>query len=334
MKASSEDLRYGFINGRVRALENTLLDRQRYERLVRAGGVQELRSLLADTVYGRYLSEDSSVSMERALVLVAADNYGLVSQYCSDQWLLRVLSLRIDFYNIKTTVKDRIAGRESEPDKLQRGGDWSGERLKALAAGNEETEPAAVREAVAEVIKAAAEEPETVPVLLDAALDRVEQEEQLRLATGSRFVLEYLGIHADVENIRTLVRTKVFGEEKALFGRAFLPGGTLTLEQLTEIWNEELDAVPGRLRVTPYARLAEEGIAGVRQGTMLKQERLCREHRLLHLLDSRYMTFGYEPLFAYYLFRENEIANLRQLLAAKEAGLQESLCRETVAHVG
>ena len=149
MNIASEDLRYGFINGRVRAIETTLLDRPRYERLVRASSVQEFCSLLADTIYGRYLAEDGALNVERALASSVADVNDLVVQYCSDEWLLRMLRLRIDFHNLKMVLKDRNAGREVDPDKLQKGGDWSVERLDALSAGNDGAEPADVREAVA-----------------------------------------------------------------------------------------------------------------------------------------------------------------------------------------
>jgi V/A-type H+-transporting ATPase subunit C len=333
MKAPGEDLRYGFINGRVRAQEIALLDHQRYERLVRADGSQEFLSLLADTAYGRYLAEDGG-GIERAFILAAADANDLINRYCNDEWLLRMFRLRVDFHNLKMMVKDRILGRETEPDKLQAGGDWVIGQLGTLASGLDDAEPADVREAVSEAIRAAHETRGEEPGLLDTALDRVEQEEYLKLASESQFVLDHLGVHADVENVRILVRTKVLREEKVFLERAFLPGGTLVLEQLADVWNEELDAMPGRLRMTPYARLAEEGIAGIRQGTMLRLERLCREHRLSHLHESRYMTFGHEPLYAYYFFRENEITNLRQLHAAKQAGLEEARCREMVAHVG
>ncbi|UCG43738.1 MAG: V-type ATPase subunit, partial [candidate division WOR-3 bacterium] len=226
-----------------------------------------------------------------------------------------------------------LAGHETDPERLLPNGDWTVGQLEALATVRDGAEPVVVRNAVAGAIRATGAERTRDPVVLDATLDRVQQAEQLVLADGSSFVLGYLGVHADVENVRTFVRVKALGEEKTSFEVAFLPGGTLTRAQLAEIWEEELDAVPGRLRMTPYARLAEEGIAGVRQGTMLRLERLSRERELKYLRVSRYMTFGYEPLFAYYLFRENEITNLRQLHAAKEAGLEESLCRETVAYV-
>ena len=137
-----------------------------------------------------------------------------------------------------------------------------------------------------------------------------------------------------MENIRALVRTKVLREERASFERTLLAGGTLDRGELVDTWSEEQDMVPSCLRMTTFSRLAEEGIAGVRQGTMLRLERHSREHKLSYLLESRYMTFGHEPLFAYYLFRENEGDNLRQLNAAKQVGLEESLCRELVAYVG
>ena len=289
---------------------------------------------MGDTAYGRYLAEDGAPSVERAVALSEADATDLISQYCEDEWLLHVLHLRVDIHNLKTVVKERIAGREGDPDRLRRGGDWDLERLEALASGQADAEPAEEREAVVDAVKTATEEANVEPAALDVALDRLEQKRCLTLASSSRFVLGYLGVHADVENIRTLVRTKILCEEKASFERALLAGGTLDQSDLIDTWSEDLDSVPGRLRLTPFARLVEEGITRVRQGTMLRLERHCREHKLSYLLESRYMTFGHEPLFAYYLFRENEADNLRQLNAAKQAGLEEALCREMVAFVG
>ncbi len=334
MKTASEESSYGFVNGRVRALETTLLDRQRYERLVRTGSTEEFKALLADSIYGRYMAEEKGDDLEQAFALAAAEAHGLVKRYSTDRWLLRMFRSRVDFHNLKTMLKDRIAGRETGPDKLQDGGDWSGDQLEALAAGVGDAEPAGVREAVADAVKVAAGKPGLEPAILETLLDRVEQENQLILAASSRFVSGYLAVHADVENLQLLVRTKVLAEERDVFEDAFLPGGALGREQLVDFWSEELDAMPGRLRMTRYGRLAEEGIAGVRQGTMLRLERIGREYRLYYLLESRYLTFGHGPLFAYCLFRENEITNLRQLHAGKEAGLQETQCREMVAYVG
>ena len=61
-------------------------------------------------------------------------------------------------------------------------------------------------------------------------------------------------------------------------------------------------------------------------------ERIARETMLRYLQRARYATFGHEPLVCYYLFRVNELTNLRQLSAAKAAGLEESICRELVAY--
>jgi V/A-type H+-transporting ATPase subunit C len=328
MKTASEDVRYGFADGRVRALENTLLDRQRYDRLVRASGPTEFQSILADTVYGHHLSDEGGANVERALDLAGVSFYGFIEQHTHDTWVLRWFRQRADFYNLKIAVKGKLAGRGPATGNLLGGGDWAQEQLVALASGEEGAEPKVVRDAVQKVL----DEIDVEPAAVDAALDRVAQEQQLALAAGSAFVSGYLAVHADVENIRSFVRARALGENKAVFQQAFLPGGTLLEGQLVELWSEELDAVAGRLRMTRYARLVEDGVAGVRQGTMLRLERLGREHKLAFLLRARYMTFGYEPLVAYYLFRENEITNLRQLYAAKEARLVENLCREMVAY--
>jgi len=51
----SEDPKYGFAIGRVRALESALMDRPRYERFVRARSGEEFVAALAETAYGRFI---------------------------------------------------------------------------------------------------------------------------------------------------------------------------------------------------------------------------------------------------------------------------------------
>ena len=115
---------------------------------------------------------------------------------------------------------------------------------------------------------------------------------------------------------------------------AFFEGGEVTLDTLIGMLGEDREAVTVRFRLTRFNRMMDEGMEhAATKKTFLRLERLGRELVLQYLRRARYLTFGYEPLVSYYLFRENELTNLRQLYAAKAAGLDESECRELVAYV-
>ncbi|MEO0069391.1 MAG: V-type ATPase subunit, partial [candidate division WOR-3 bacterium] len=71
----SESQQYGFVTGRVRALETLLLDRVMYERLIRAEGVEEFVALLNTTRYGDFLRLVTEGDVREALSLSREENF-------------------------------------------------------------------------------------------------------------------------------------------------------------------------------------------------------------------------------------------------------------------
>ena len=343
MLAMSEKIGYGFAVGRVRSQETTLLDRSRYDRLVRARDIAEFRAVLNDTAYSRYLSEEGSGDeLGQLFVQAAQDNFAFLAQYCADAWVLDVFRLKADVHNLKLFLKLRLQDSEPEEASLMNFGKWTPAALRALAetsAGDtipisrtkSSHVPATARLAVAALL---ARQDATDPAVIDTTMDRLEQEMGLALVQESPFLAELFAIHADVENLRAFARVKATGQEQAVFDLAFLPGGTIPKKMLVDLLSSDWDAISARFRFSRYHRLVEEGAGqALNRKSMLRMERIGRETELGHLRLARYATFGYEPLVSFYSFRENEITNLRQLQAARSAGLPEDDCREMVAYV-
>lgn len=340
MLRMSDDIRYGFANGRVRALEATILDRPRYDRLVRAADLTEFRSALAETVYGHYLSEPS-VGLELALERAAADNFSFFAELCADRWLLDLMRLAADIHNLKTMLKERLGSRERDSSLLLVHGNWDSEQLDALVAAVPGAEPEPVRIAVDATVRAYQREPD--PALLDFALDRAGQDLSLSLAANSHFMLGYLALHADLENIRAFVRIRSLEGHRPALESAFLSGGSVRLQTLAPLLSEGWEAIQARFRPSAYRRIVD-GLAGLAgesktSGSLegpiapLRLDRLVREEKLIYLQQSRYAVFGHEPLVTYHLLRLNELSNLRQLGAALRARLPQAECRELVAYV-
>jgi V/A-type H+-transporting ATPase subunit C len=325
----SEDPKYGFAIGRVRALEPALMDKSRYERFVRARGNEEFVAALAETTYARFL-EGGAAGVAYAFDSAAEENAAFLSTYALDNWLLQLFSLPGAFRRLKTGLKDALSHGKTDvraPHEFE-------------AMGQESR----VRRAVSETVEAFAGKRNSAAI--DMAMDRLMLEVELQVASNSEFMTGYFGLHADVENLRTLVRLKAKeGAEGDLAGEmetAFLPGGSLTLASISAALPQPWPSVVELLgKAPPYGAgseafhdYLEQGRAAVTdRRSFARMERLGREAELRYLRQTRYATFGHEPLVAFFLLRENELRNLRLLLAAKLAGLADEETQDLVAYV-
>jgi len=328
MTKLSEEPKYGFAIGRIRALEPALMDRACYERFVRARNREEFVAVLAETPYGRFL-EGGTAGVGLAFERAAEENLAFFSEYALDDWLVRLFTLPAAFRVLKTALKSTLS---------QGGTDVTVPR--ELATAEQKT---LFDKEVARIVKASAKSRN--PAEVDAAVDRLMQEVELQVASPSEFVVGYLGLHADTENLRTLARLKTSadGGETAAgeMEAAFLRGGTLTLAGLAAALPEPWPAVVEMLAKAPpygtgseaFREYLERGQAAVADHrSFTRMERLGREMELRFLRQTRYATFGHEPLVTYFLLRENELRNLRQLYAAKLAGLADEETQEMVAY--
>lgn len=325
----SEDPEYGFAVGRVRALESALMDRARYERFVRARDAAGFVGALRETAYGRFFEGQAS-DVRQAFDNASEENAAFLCLYALDEWLARLFRLPGMFRRLKTALKDVLQRGETDvavPDWFLGGPE------RALVADM-------TAQAVASFARA------RDPAVVDVAADRLMQDIQLRIAKPSRFVVGFLGLHADLENLRTLIRVKARpGAEKdgrAEMQAAFMAGGRLVLGDLTAAVPEPWPTVVESLsKASPhgtgdevfreYLQQGGSGASGKR--SYVRLERIGREMELRHLRQTRYATFGYEPLVAYFLMSENELRNLRLLYAARLAGLTDEEARELVACV-
>jgi V/A-type H+/Na+-transporting ATPase subunit C len=325
----SEDPKYGFAIGRVRALESALMDRPRYERFVRARSGEDFAAALAETTYGRFI-ENGVDGVTQAFDSAARDNIDFFSAYALDGWLLDLLSIPAAVRSLKTAVKNGLAQDGADFHHLK--------ELDAIPRGR------LISKVMAETVEEFSRKRN--PAAVDMVIDRLMQQIVLLVSGSSAFMTGYFGLHADVENLRTLVRLKAKeGADRSLaeeMEAAFLPGGTLTLASLLAALLQPWPAVMELLaKAPPYGAgseyfhdYLEQGRAAVSdRRSFTRMERLGREAELRYLRQTRYATFGHEPLVAFFLLRENEQRNLRLLFAAKLAGLADEETQDLVSYV-
>ncbi len=331
----SESLDYGFAVGRVRALETLLLDRNQYERLIRASEVEGFVAALAETRYGQLMTSESDVN--KLLLTVHQENISFCQEYARDAWLKGLIQTPADIFNLKVMLKNRYRGKNTQSDELLSGGGWSVKELNAMSSPEVPRLPVEKRDFMLawrraqEALRLAEEKQD--PAVIDLVLDRLAQELTLRWTAGKDFALGYYRLFADVTNLKTLIRVKVLNEGVDTFRSAFLPGGTIAFEQLQRVYELE-QSVVNELRIAPpFLTILQAGIRVWNNNeSVLPIEKRARELLLDYINQARYVALGYEPLWRFFLLRENELTNLRQLYAAKIAGWDVKQCQDVVVY--
>jgi len=315
-----ENPAYAYAVGRVRALENQLLDRQRYERLVRSASTAEFLAGLADTVYADAAAEGGSAGFAAGLARAEGRNREFLAAYAADPWLLALYEVPAEFLDRRQAARGRPSAAGGQP-----------------AISNLES-----------------------PAALDLALDKLEQQELLNRLAPSHYLTRYLALRADTLNLLALLRTQRTGVREGArdegqgghggrgtrdegvpspgrsLAATLLLGGSVAEKDWLALVAADAAEIQRRFRYTPLEPLAEE-ISNLKspilnlKSPMDRAARLAREALLCHLARARFAVLGHEPLAGFYLMRENEIANLRRLYAAKAAGRPADRCAELVA---
>ncbi len=325
---------YGFVTGRLRAQETLLLDRNYYERLIRAEGINEFAAVLNETRYARFIADAGDIAT--ALQLAQEENLQFCLDYIPEKWLSELLRLQVDTYNLKITLKSQLTGKSVTIAGLMSQGNWPIAMVAGIdpAAGanwlERETGFHAVKGYALQVLRSVRETND--PAVIDIMLDRWAQERALALTDGKDYARGYFQLFADVTNLKTLFRLRVLKEGEGVLRQSFLPGGEIKQDALVRLLGAEEEKIRTAFSASHLAPIIEAGLKTTPAGGMLPLEKAGREVLLDYVNTARYVALGYEPLLRFYFLRENELVNLRQLFAAKVAGLDINTCQGLVVY--
>lgn len=105
------DGRFAYAVGRIRALENRMIDQARFNRLIDSESPEELARILGETEYGQ-ASDVGPGRFEEIIDAELVRVHDLVAGMSPDPLLTGVFRARHDFHNVKVYLKARLAARD------------------------------------------------------------------------------------------------------------------------------------------------------------------------------------------------------------------------------
>lgn len=360
------DGRFAYVVGRVRALENRMIDQARFNRMIDAESPEELARILSETEYS--LARDlGPTEYEEIIDGELTRVHSLIEGISPDPVLTGVFRARHDFQNMKAHLKARLARRDRgvvvrEGSGVTRLGRLDPAGLAAIAdalvAGGDddqagydlEQEPERERSstrrladdlegAVAEAARRAVlayEANGRDPQYVDLILDRESFEYFYHVARSRRadFLMGLVQATADLTNILICMRLRLIGKPADFARDALLPRGSLDTEELLAVYSEPDDAFWSFFKRTRYDRLVEEALAAWRdRGSLSAFERVIRAGLAREAAAGSMVDMGYEPVLAYLMAREGEADLLRRIFVGKTNRLPAEVIRERLCGV-
>jgi V/A-type H+-transporting ATPase subunit C len=328
---SSHDQRYAYASGRVRALEMTLLGKQRLERIAEAGDVDEVLRQLSDTAYAPHLDEIEEDGYQAFLKNEERRLLDLVDSLSLDREVSDILRLGHDFHNLKVALREGVSGRDLE-DLYMDIGRFDGDEIRGPVRDEEpDGLPEMFKDAAKQALAAygASRDPGDADIIVDKAM--FARFLQVAGGYGGPFLKSIVRTWIDLANIRTLMRARYLGLEARALPGLLIEGGFVKKTDFSDIFQFTLDEILGRFEFSPYRRVVElGGAAAEKDGSFIPLEREMDNAVISLLRITRYFTFGLEVVVAYALIKQIEIKVLRLVLAGKDGGTAPDLIKERI----
>ena len=324
--AKLKDTDYLFLSTRIRALECSLLTRERMERMLDAPTAAEAAKVLQECGYPE-MEEVTVDSVNAVLAQVRQRTFDDLYLFAPDPGILDVFKIKYDYHNAKVLLKSEARGVDAarllvdtgrvSPEQLQdciRSSDFRG--LPGHLS-------AAIQEA-REVLGATGD-----PQLSDFALDRAYFEDMFDLARSSesRFLEGYVRINIDAANLKSLVRTLRMGKNVEFLQGVLFSGGNIDTRRILSAVNAG-GTITDLYATSVLKEAAEAGAAAITGGGLTLFEKLCDDAVMAYVKDAKYVAFGEAPLVAYLVARESEFTAVRIIMTGLLADLPAEVIRE------
>ncbi len=324
--AKIKDTDYLFLSTRIRALERSLLSRERMERMLDAQTVGDAVKVLAECGYPE-VEEVTASSINGMLAAVRQRTFDDLYLFAPDPNIIDVFKVKYDYHNAKVLLKSEALGIEADNLLVSTGRVPAAQIKECIHASDFRGLPGSLAGAIQQARETLGNTRD--PQIADFALDQAYFADMFAIAreSESSFLEGYVRINIDAVNLKSLVRTLRMGKDTDFLRTVLFPGGNVDANRI--VANVNSGAPMTDLYATSVLKAAaEEGAAAVAGGKLTLFEKLCDDAVMAYVGNARYVAFGEAPVVAYLAAKEAEMVAVRIILTGRLAGLPADTIRE------
>ena len=300
-----------FVSGIARSKESGILGVEKLSRMIDANTAEEAFRLLREYGFGKNAETDSYTEYEKAIAEENAALHAFIREYSPSASFTAYCFLKDDFHNAEVAVRSVFLGKEGvyKEDGLTKKSD-----ILAAAAGDAKKVP----HYLAAPMKSAYESFNTGKATGAGIADifiKGYYAAALKLFKGD--FLSFTVREIDCKNVSLAVRT----DSEEIFRSQFIRGGKISAEKLLPIVGRDYEKAERDFAFTENQELISLALKEAGQGKPLVMfERAAESYPLKKLSEKKYEPTGIVPLAMYYLYKVNEMKNVRIIMVGKLSG--------------
>jgi len=325
----TDDWRYAFATGKVRALQTQMLSEAVLLAMANAESFEAAVDLLTATEYAIAQRSKSLAEVENTLQLRRAQTRNLFKDLIIDEPIIQLLKIRQDFANLRLALRRKLTERLLGTDYSSDGSIPAEEFEEIFEEERYSPLPMYLQEAIEQAVLAYYQNKDVRQI--DYALDKMHARYRIKKAEelNNIFLLGLFRIMIDLTNIRTMLRLKFAESEHR---DVFLDYGYIETERFKRGLDVDYDALGQLFFATAYYELVESSVRYLTSNkSFLKAEYNCQQHLMEFLRTTSQITAGPQPIIAYFLMKENEIRMVRLILTAKKNHVDTKLILDCIS---
>lgn len=316
------DTDYLYLSAHLKARERNFFTPQQLQRLILARDEEEVGKLLSEHGW-QPIAPGSMDALEKEISRQRRAAFDLLYRYAPDPAIIDLFRLKYDIHNLKVLTKATVQGLDAT-ELLSGAGIYPPKKLTEIFLEKQyyQLSPglsAGLQEAI-ELLSRTGD-----PQLSDLRLDAAKAAEMLRLATESEseFLLGYVRLSIDADNLRVLTRVSLAGKGFDYLRRAIFPGGNTLVQLPPEINAEWVLGLFGHGFLANAAAAAAAALTGKATGKELlaRLDLACDNALVEYLKTAKLIPFGEAPVISYLLTVEAQLVAIRTIVGGRLAGL-------------
>ncbi len=323
-----DNTKFAYAVGRIRVLEDRMVDHAKLLRMIDAPDFETSFSVLNETSYAELFSLlKTSFDFEELLYLELERLKSLFDRLAPGNLILESLWFKYDALNIKTLIKAKLGEKQSY--SLFKVGTIDEEALRYFIFEGTGDIPVRLKELINKV--RAEYERNKDPEMIDIILDRHYFSKLKEASNINRvpFFVHLVNSNIDLANVKIFLRLKAEKRERDVFTRYFIRGGILNLKFFMENFEKSLEDFIAKFRFSPYHIVVSSGVDFyLKNGSFFAFDKLMDDYIMNYLKRAKFISFGIEPLIGYLTAKEGEIKNLRLILSSKQNHVKTELIKE------
>lgn len=314
----------------VRVQEKKLLDRAAIDRVSDAANVRDALRLITQHSAYDFGALRRPEDYETVVKAELRGTYQMAYRIAANiPELPEILGCKYDYHNVKVALKAKYLGQEGgpyveatpvEPSLI----------AKVVAKYDSKANLPLNLHAAIQAGSAAYERAEN-PQDIDIALDQLQYAHMLALAARieSAFITGYVRALIDFYNVRTLMRVKNMQKGTAFLAECLVPGGNADPAFFLQNYGKSGGALALAFAFKSFGGEVKAGVeAYEKSGNFAELERLLDNSLIHYVRGAKRISFGPEVLFAYLVSKENEIRQIRIVVACKQNQIPSEVLKE------